>query len=108
MKKTIVLCEFQNAFDAIRPDNFSYEGLEVLFEYLEDCERDTGEEYELDVIALCCDFSEDSWQSIAEAYSIEYDENENDDEGQEKVKDYLIDEGVFVGEVSGGFVYRQH
>jgi len=108
MKQTVHFQDFEHAFEQIRPDNFTSDGLMCLFEYLEECEKDTGEEYELDVIALCCDFSEDSWQSIAEAYSIEYDENENDDEGQEKVKEYLINQGVFVGEVSGGFVYRQH
>jgi len=35
-----------------RKTNFSYEGLEILFEYLEELEESTGEEIELDVIAL--------------------------------------------------------
>ena len=108
MKQNVYFSTFRDAFEKLRPYNFSYGGLEILFEYLEECQKDTGEEYELDVIALCCDFAEDSWQSIAENYSVEYDENEYDGEGYEKVKEYLIDEGVFVGEVSGGFVYRQH
>ena len=108
MKTTVSVYDFRDAFQKCRPDNFSYEGLTVLFDYLEEYEDSTGEELELDVIGICCDFSEDTWQSIAENYSIEYDENENDDEGKETVKDYLIDEAVFVGETENGFVYRQH
>ena len=34
------------------------EGLECLYNYLIDFEQDTNTEIELDVIALCCDYSE--------------------------------------------------
>ena len=109
MKTTVYLNEFRDAFQKIRPDNFSYEGLGALFEYLEECERDTGENYELDVIALCCDFSEDTPEAIAESYSIEISDCGGDYyEISAKVKEYLEDENYLIGEVSGGFVYRQH
>ena len=108
MKQTVYRSDFENAFKSLRPENFSYEGLSVLFEYLENWEADAGEDLELDVIAICCDFAEGSWQSIAADYSIEIDENENEDEQAEQVRQYLEDEGVLAGEVSGGFVYRQH
>jgi hypothetical protein len=39
-------------------NNFSYEGLSALFDYLEDYEDDTGEQIEFDLVALCCDFAE--------------------------------------------------
>lgn len=58
MKKTITLYDFRDAFKALRPENFSYDGLEVLYDYLTDLEEGTGEEIELDVIELCCTFSE--------------------------------------------------
>ena len=57
-----------------RENNFSWEGLALLFEYLESIEEDTGEEMELDVIALCCDYTE--YQSIEEfqrEYGDEYE-----------------------------------
>lgn len=38
--------------------NFTYKGLRALFEYLESYEDDTSDKIELDVIALCCDYSE--------------------------------------------------
>lgn len=87
-----------------RGEQFSYQALNMLYEYFEETDPDM----ELDVIAICCDFAEGSWQSIAADYSIEIDENENEDEQAEQVRQYLEDEGVLIGEVSGGFVYRQH
>ena len=43
----------------MRPSNFTYEGLECLYNYLIDFEQDTNTEIELDVIShLCCDYSE--------------------------------------------------
>jgi len=38
--------------------NFTYKGLRFLFEYLDNLSEDTGEDIKLDVIALCCDYSE--------------------------------------------------
>ena len=59
MKQTINFHKFNDAFiNCNRKDNFSYDGLKALFSYLESYEDDTGEELELDVIALCCDFHE--------------------------------------------------
>ena len=40
------------------PGNFSYEGLRALFDYLEEYEEYTGTPIELDVVALCCEFTE--------------------------------------------------
>ena len=51
-------------------NNFSYEGLSALFEYLEDYEDDTGEQIEFDLVALCCDFTEyENIQEIRDNYS---------------------------------------
>jgi len=75
MKQTIGLSQFQDAFDAIRPNNFSYEGLEQLFNYFESYEYDTGEQIELDVIAICCEYEESTHEEIAKAYDL--DENED-------------------------------
>ena len=57
-----------------RGEQFSIQGLEALFEYLEDYEDSTGEQVELDVIALCCEYTEyadlDDFQND---YSDEYE-----------------------------------
>ena len=71
MKTTVTFTNFIDAFqDRNRNDNFSYEGKRALFDYLEEYEDSTGEETELDVIALCCDYNEyDSWDELKENYS---------------------------------------
>ena len=56
MKKSVSITDFMDAFEKMRPSNFTYEGLECLYNYLIDYEHDTGTEIELDVIALCCDY----------------------------------------------------
>ena len=77
MIKTINSYDFERAFvDMGRKDQFTYEGKKALFEYLESYEDATGEQVELDVIAFCCEFTEDSIQSIAENYSIDGDREE--------------------------------
>ena len=51
--------QFREAFRlAGRMDQFSYEGLEVLFDYLDTLSEDIGEPIELDVVALCCEYYE--------------------------------------------------
>lgn len=105
MKTTVSRYDFERAFaDADRKENFSYEGLKTLFDYLEDYEEQTGEEIELDVIALCCDYSEDNPDDIIANYSIDV-EGMDDDEKIDAVRDYLNDNTTLVGETSTSFVY---
>lgn len=69
MKQSISSNQFHDAFMSIRPDNFSYEGLNALHSMLESYEEDTGEEIELDVIAICCDYTEYTFDEAKEQYS---------------------------------------
>ena len=113
MKTTVNIHTFRDAFKRMgRGDNFTYAGLEVLFDYLEELEH-CEEEYDLDVIGLCCDFAEGTAQDIAEDYSFDLPDTEgmNEDDATqaiaEAVKDGLDNEGVLVGETDTTFVYRQ-
>lgn len=106
MKTKVSRYDFERAFiDAGRKDQFSYEGLSVLFDYLEEYEDSTGEEIELDVIALCCDYYEETVQAIADNYSIDLSECEDEDEKRDTVRDYLNDNTNVAGETFYGFVY---
>lgn len=107
MKTTVSIYDFRDAFTKVRPDNFSYEALGHLFEYLERMEEDIGEEMELDVIAICCEFSEDTYQNIADQYDLDLQKYKLEEEKQEAVADYLSDQGVYIGEVGDCIVYRQ-
>lgn len=106
MKTTVYFAEFRDYFHEIRPDNFSYQGLRALFDYLEEYEESTGEEVEFDVIAICCDFSEDSFQNIADQYGIELDPEMDEDYQKQQVIEHLEGEGVYVGDSIHGIVYR--
>lgn len=107
MKQTLDFNDFRNAFwSHNRTDNFSRKGLELLFDYLEEYEGLTGEEIELDVIALCCDYSEEAAQDIFNTYPISCDsDSPTDDEVINAVRDYLRNNTSIVGETSSGFVY---
>ena len=70
MKTTVSKTDFVDAFKKLRPDNFSYEGLIALYDYLENEERDTGDEQELDVIMFCCAFTEyENLEEYKQSYS---------------------------------------
>ena len=99
--------QFRDAFrECGRQNNFSYEGLEVLFDYLENLSEDIGEPIELDVIALCCDYEESSIDEIIDNYSIDVpDADADEEEIKAIVEDYLQDNTSVCGEVSDGFVY---
>ena len=103
MKLTLSLYDFRDAFYKMgRKEQFSYDGLAVLFDYLEELD----ENFELDVIGLCCDFAESDWKTIADDYRIKTDGDE--DERRAQVIEHLCDEGAFVGETAtGDIVYRQ-
>ncbi len=67
--KTIGIYDFRLAFAAYnRADQFSYEGLDALFEWLDELSADTDTSYELDVIELCCEFTE--YSDLAEIKDI--------------------------------------
>ena len=69
MKQNVNFYAFQDAFTQCgRGNNFSYDGLKALFEYLEEVEESTGDEIELDVIALCCEYSELTDSEFRESY----------------------------------------
>ena len=100
--------QFREAFRlAGRMDQFSYEGLEVLFDYLEELSESTGEPIELDVIALCCEYYESSIEELIDDYNIDLSEVEEDDPDSiiEVVREYLEDNTSVCGQVSDGFVY---
>jgi hypothetical protein len=107
MKQTITRYDFERAFvDADRKENFSYEGLGLLFAYFEEIEESIGEEIELDVIAICCEYAEDTISGIAENYGLELPEDETEDEHRQAVFDYLSSHTSVVGDTADGFVYQ--
>lgn len=61
--------DFRDAFERMdRKNQFSYEGLGVIYDYLDESDGDT----ELDVIAICCDFTEyENFEELQNNYGVE-------------------------------------
>jgi len=105
MKQTITKYDFIDAFrNAGREDNFSYEGLCALFDWLEEL----GEEIELDVVALCCEFSEygSALECIEDAgYGFEPDPEDDEDDQEDEALDWLRNRTQVI-EFSGGIIIQ--
>ena len=104
MKQTINQTQFIDAFQnrITYKDNFSYDGLVVLYEYFDRYEEEAGEEMELDVIAICCEYSEMDTTELLQAYNpltISNDEfNELSEDVQVKaIEEYLYNETSYIG-----------
>jgi hypothetical protein len=88
MKTTISKDEFKRAFKRMgRETQFSQYGLEALFDHFEQIEDECGIEIELDVIAICCDYTEATADEFREMYNIDEDED---------VQQYLEDNSPMV------------
>jgi hypothetical protein len=91
--QTADLHAFVTAFDRMgRGKQFSYDALRGLFNHLEQLSDDTGQDVELDVVAICCDYTEGTFKVVASDYGIDISECADDDEIRETVLDYLNDE----------------
>jgi hypothetical protein len=106
MKTTVSKYDFERAFvDADRKDQFSYEALGLLFDYFESYEEETGQEIELDVIAICCEYTEDTAEGIANNYWDRDSVPDDEEELRDQVREYLEANTTLIGETSTGFVY---
>jgi len=105
MKKNVNVYQFIDAFQTMNRENqFSYEGKKALYDYeieLEDC---IGNENELDVIGLCCDYTE--YENL-----IDYNEEYNQDfETVEEIEElttviYIYD---YNENKNGSFIIRNY
>ena len=94
MIQTINEYQFADAFNKIRPDNFTYRGLIALYNYFEQYEEDTGEQIELDVIAICCDYYEyEDLKYFQEDYSEDYESIEEIGQATTVI---MIDDDAFI------------
>lgn len=103
MKQTINLHQFREQFRLYERTNFSYEGLNVLFNALEEYEQDTGNEVELDVIGLCCEYVE----MTAEEVKDNYEETEEWVNIEEFLTDHTYLCGWFMDGKDKKFVFQQ-
>jgi predicted ArsR family transcriptional regulator len=95
--QTLTQGQFIEAFkQSSRASQFSYEALEAIFNHIEELSDDLGEPVEFDMVAICCEWSEMTWQEIAEQYSVDLSDCEDDDERIEAVEYHLNEQTVGV------------
>jgi hypothetical protein len=105
--KTITQREFSDAFArAGRAEQFSSEALEMLYGHLDDASDEAGQPYELDVIGICCEYSEQAAAELAAdnpgaPQRADYDD---DDEHTEAVADWLRGATDVIGITSEGWI----
>ena len=101
MIQTLRLSDFTNAFrNSDRADQFSYEAQTILFDYFEALEDDLGTPIEFDMIAICCEWAEDTPENIAAAYDIDLDGNDSINE----VTEWLCDHTQVAGVTDAGTI----
>lgn len=108
MYQSINRSEFHSAFHRMdRGTQFSYGALNILFNYFEEIEEG-GTPVELDVIAICCDYSEATYEEIASNYSIEDLEDLSIEDKNQTIEDFLNDNTILLGITSDSkLVYLQ-
>lgn len=106
MKTTLSVYDFRDAFvRAGRKEQFSYDALGLIYNWLEDNDPD----YELDVISICCEFCEQSPDDIARAYNIDINQCDDETEVLQLVRQYLQDETSVIDTTeAGNIVYIQY
>lgn len=109
--QTLSKSSFIDAFThSSRKDQFSYEALGAIFDYLEEYSDSTGEPVEFDIVGICCDWAESHWSDIARDYSIDLNDFANDEEDDNRIKavdEYLWDNTTAYELSEGSFVYQQ-
>jgi len=81
---------FHDAFARCgRLTQFSYEGRNALFDYLEQLSDDLGKPYELDVIALCCEYRELTLRDAIDDCKIDVSSDADDSAKAAQALEYL-------------------
>lgn len=106
--QTLTKSSFVDAFkQSSRKDQFSYEALEAIFDYLEEYSDSTGENVEFDIVGICCDWAEMTWNEIAASYDVDLSQCVDDDERIGEVEDYLCRNTQYCELSNGSFVFVQ-
>ena len=109
MKQSVNFSAFTSAFHSMnRYDQFGYDALRIIFDYLEEYEESTGEELELDVVAICCEYTVQGHTGIAQDYSIDLSDADGDADAEEAiVLDFLSENTTVLGQCDTGIIYQQ-
>jgi hypothetical protein len=102
---TINLSDFRTEWaKSSRAKSFSYEGLEILFDFLEEVEPD----HDLDIVALDSAYAESNLEDLIRDYGYAMDEEDEEGLTLEAFAEYIERESTVLGTTSHGtIVYLQ-
>ena len=110
MKMTINESRFKNQFRLQgRSDEFSSNGLTALYDYIEEVYGEDSEyEYDLDVVSLCCDFTEyENALEAAKNYRLfTIDEKLNEEEQEREALQFLSKRTTII-HFDGGIIIQE-
>ena len=99
MKQTISLYDFMDAFQQMDRDYYSYEGYQALFGWYEELDPDM----ELDVVAICCDWTEYTPEELENDYShiLSFEEWKENNMDPDEPNEYTNEElkGEYISEL---------
>jgi hypothetical protein len=103
--QTLTKSQFIDAFKQsdTRKNQFTYEALGALYDYLE--ESSNGEMYEFDMVAICCDWQEATWQEVADQYRLDLSEHDTEVDKIRAVSEYLWEETHSIDLDDGNFLF---
>ena len=105
MKQTITEFQFVDSFRACgRESQFTVPARRAIFAHLESLEDDIGSEFELDPIAICCEWAE--FSSAREAASEYGFKPAGDDDDESRALEWLREQTQAI-EFGGGIVIQQ-
>lgn len=80
-----------------RENQFSHEGKKALYNYLNDLSDDIGEALELDIIGICCDYTEyKNLKEFLDDYGYTIDEIDSIDDINYYTTVILVDDDSFI------------
>ena len=91
-----------------RSDQFSYNGLTALYNHLEEVfDEDSKYEYDLDVIGLCCDFTEfdTALEAAKDCNDFTIDQDLNEEEQEREALQFLSDSTTII-QFDGGIIIQ--
>ncbi len=101
MKTTVNFSDFVDGFQKIgRGDQFSCDGLKLIFDYLESLEED-GEEIEFDPIDICCTYTENTLDEFNSDYGTKFS-------SIEEIEEYLDQHTFVVGRTKDSIVFENY
>jgi len=96
--KIVAVDQLRNEFIRCDRDYYSYEGYEAILDYYHKLEEET----ELDVIAICGDFNEVTFEDFINDYSVELEEDETE---EETISNYIDNNGGFYQILDNTVIY---